>query len=48
MDREYKKLDFSKITFCETPISSKEALKEVEPMHWSKEVLEGKKKVIIQ
>lgn len=43
-----KKLDFNKIAHrCTKTISSTEALKDVTPIAWSKEVLSGEKKVII-
>lgn len=43
-----KKLDLSILKNKSTIIvSSREALKEVTPIHWSKAVLSGKKKVII-
>ena len=46
---EYKKLDLKKL-FESKPskiVSTKEALKDVEPIQWSEEVLSGKAKVIV-
>lgn len=43
-----KQLDFNKIKDkLSKPISSKEALEEIVPIDFSKEVVEGKEKVII-
>lgn len=44
----YKKLDFSSINSCEKVITSEEALKDVVPMSWSENALNGEKKVIIK
>ena len=47
---QYKKLDFSKINsrIVETiPSVEVEAMKDIEPIKWNKDVLSGKKKVII-
>jgi len=46
---EYKKLDLKKL-FESKPskfVPTKEALKDVEPIEWSEEVLSGKAKVIV-
>ena len=42
-----RSLDFSKLTFGNV-ISSKEALKDVTPISFSKEVLSGESKIIVQ
>lgn len=44
---EYRRLDFSMIRFKDKPTPSEAALRDVEPMQWSQDVLSGKKKVII-
>lgn len=44
----YKRLDFSKLNFSDKVITNKEALHDVNPFKWSDDVLQGKKKVIIQ
>ena len=43
----YKRLDWNNIKIKSTPISSKEALKGVTPIPWSKDVMDGKKTVTI-
>jgi hypothetical protein len=48
MNENYKSLDLNKLnTKKYTIISSEEALKDIIPINWSKEVLSGKKKVLI-
>lgn len=43
-----KRLNFDKISNrCKKSISSAEALKDITPIAWAKEVLSGEKKVII-
>lgn len=45
---QYRKLDFNKINSrIVGNISSEEALKDINPIQWSEEVLSGRKKVII-
>lgn len=45
----YKRLDLNKINKrVKKTISSEEALKDIEPIKWSKDILLGKKKVIIK
>ena len=47
-NQQYRKLDMSKLKFREhSTISTEEALKDVTPIKWSQEVLDGKKKVFI-
>lgn len=46
MEMVYKRLDMSKIKFSGT-LSMEEALKDVTPMEWDQEVLDGRKKVSI-
>lgn len=46
--KEYRKLDFSKLTFSDKTMSSSEALKDVIPFEWSDEVLSGEKELIIR
>lgn len=48
MNNGYKALDLTKIKAKGTIVSSKDALKEVTPINWSKEVINGQKKVIIK
>lgn len=44
-----KKIDMSKLQKrIGKTISTKEALKDVEPMQWDKDVLSGNKKIIIR
>lgn len=40
--KEYKRLDLSKINFKNTIISTEEALKDIVPIAWSDDVLNGK------
>ena len=45
---EYRKLDLSKLKNRKrTTVSSNDALKDITPINWSKDVLTGKDKVII-
>lgn len=45
----YKKLDFSVIKKKPSKtLSSKEALKNISPIEWSKEVVNGTKKIIVK
>lgn len=47
-NQQYKKLDMSKLKFREhSIISTEEALKDVTPIDWPEDVLNGDKKVII-
>ena len=39
----YRRLDFSKITFAKRIISTEDALKNVPPIQWSEDVLSGEK-----
>ncbi len=41
---EYKRLDFSMLRFSSAP---KQTIENVTPIDWSKDVLSGKKKVLI-
>jgi hypothetical protein len=45
---EYRSLDFSKIKFSSTPMSTEESLKDVEPIKWAKDILTGGRKAIIK
>lgn len=45
---EYKRLNFSDLNFSDEEISFEEALKDVTPIDWAKEVLSGERKVIIK
>lgn len=45
---EYKRLNFSTLNFSDKEISSEEALKDVTPVTWAKEVLSGEREVIIK
>lgn len=47
-DTGYKRLDFSTLNFSDKAMTSEAALKNVTPMQWSEEVLNGDKKVIIK
>ena len=48
MDRSgYRRLDFSKLKFKDSPISTEEALKDIEPFNWTQDILCGKKKIVI-
>lgn len=44
----YKRLDFSKLNFSDKVVTAEEALQDVIPFKWSKDVLQGNKKVIIK
>ena len=45
----YRRLDFSKISSRNTKVvSSEEALKDVTPVEWSEDILNGKRKVTIK
>lgn len=45
----YRRLDFSKISSRNTKVvSSEEALKDVIPVEWSEDILNGKRKVTIK
>ena len=43
----YRRLDMSKLKFSDKTMSMEESLKDIIPIHWSDDVLNGKKKVII-
>lgn len=43
----YRRLDMSKIRFSDKPMSMEESLKDVIPIHWPDDVLNGKKKVVV-
>lgn len=43
----YRRLDMSKLKFSDKPMSMEESLKDIVTIHWSDDVLNGKKKVII-
>ncbi|HBJ1652543.1 hypothetical protein [Clostridium botulinum] len=45
--RVTRRLDFSKLNFSNRIISSEEALKDVEPFDFDKEILAGNKKIIV-
>ena len=45
--QEYKRLDFSKLNFNNTPLSTEESLRDISPINWTKEILSGKKKVTL-
>ena len=45
----YRRLDFSKISSRNTKVvSSEEALKDVTPVEWSEDILNGKRKVTVK
>lgn len=47
-DNEYRRLDFSKInTQRFSTASSEESLRDIAPIQWSKEVLNGEKRIRI-
>lgn len=49
MNKKYKSLDLSKLNNKKsTIVSSEKALKDISPINWSKKVLSGKKKVIVE
>ena len=43
----YRRLDMSKLKFSDKTMSMEESLKDIIPIRWSDDVLNGKKKVII-
>ncbi len=45
--KSYHRLDMSKLKFSDQPISMEESLKDIIPIPWSEDVLNGKKKVVI-
>lgn len=45
--KSYRRLDMSKLKFSDQPISMEESLKDITPMPWSDDILNGKKKVVI-
>ena len=47
-EREYKRLDFSKIQFEKEELSTEESLEEIIPIKWSQAVLNGERKVLIK
>ena len=47
MNTDYRRLDFSKIIFDNEPMSTEDSLKDVIPIHWSDDVLNGIKEAII-
>ena len=47
MSEEYKRLDYSKLKFKPALTSTQESLKDVIPIPWKKEILEGKRKAVI-
>ena len=49
MNPSYRRLDFSKISSRNTKVvSSEEALKDVTPVEWSEDILNGKRKVTVK
>lgn len=44
--QDYQQLNFSKLNFSDKPMTTKESLREVNPIQWSKDVLSGKKEVV--
>lgn len=46
--KDYKRLSFSNIIFDNELISTEDSLKDIIPIHWSNDVLNGIKKVIIK
>lgn len=46
--KDYIRLDFSKIIFSDKQVPFKEELLDIEPIHWSEEVLIGDKIVEIK
>lgn len=47
MNLKFKSLDLSKLNGKATIVSSEKALEDIIPINWSKDVLSGKKKIII-
>lgn len=48
MNKKFKPLNISKLNTKKcTIVSSEESLKDISPINWSKEVLSGQKKVLI-
>lgn len=48
MNKNYKSLDLTKLNSKKiTIVSTEESLKDISPVNWSKDVLLGKKKVLI-
>lgn len=45
---EYRKLDFSKLTFSEKRPTTEEALRDVEPFPWSEDILNGERIAIVK
>lgn len=45
--KSYRRLDMSKLKFSDQPVSMEESLKDIIPIPWSDDVLNGKKKVVI-
>lgn len=45
---QYKKLDFSKLVFSNETISTEEALRDITPFPWNKDILDGKRKAIVK
>lgn len=43
----YKRIDLQSVKIKEKPISSAEALKDVAPVPWKKEVVNGKEQAVI-
>ena len=46
--KKYKRLDFSKINFDDEQISTEDSLEDVTPIHWSDDVLNGKRMAVIK
>lgn len=44
----YKRLDFNSLNFTDEKNESKKPVEDITPIKWSKEVLSGKKQVIIK
>lgn len=42
-----KKINFAKLAFSDTPLSTEDSLKDVIPIPWAKEVLSGAKKAVL-
>lgn len=46
--KDYKRLDFSKIKFNSEPMTTEESLEDIDPIHWSDDVLNGKRKAVVK
>lgn len=46
--KEYKRLNFSEVSFSDEQVTTEESLRDIHPFEWSKEVLAGRKEAVMK